>query len=191
MICTLYITFATVLPPHVLPWSHIPLLPNLLPLLRLCLLCHAASTATLDIMPSWSPFKNSARDLNPQPFLRVPYLLLCYPLQLRSMLRLTYTISDIGLHWPLYRLPSDDTTIVTVQLYEVQNKKDMDGIIPLVKNVDNSTCIIIFASTHSITTKYLKLVHNIKTLIWLVVVDELHLFDSFGRSFREKLPLLQ
>ena len=57
MICTLYITFATVLPPHVLPWSHIPLLPTLLPLLRLRLLCHAASSAALDIMPSWSPFK--------------------------------------------------------------------------------------------------------------------------------------
>ena len=66
---------------------------------------------------------------------------------------------------------SDDTTIVLVHVDEVQNKKDLDGILSLVKNVGNSVCVITFASPQSITTTHPNFVHTIKTLIWLVVVD--------------------
>ena len=69
---------------------------------------------------------------------------------------------------------SDDTMIVPAHLDEFQNKKGMDGIFYLIKNVDKSTCVIIFASTQSITTKSPQLVHNIKTFIRFVVVEKLH-----------------
>ena len=86
---------------------------------------------------------------------------------------------------------SDDTTIVLVHVDEVQNKKELDGILTLAKNVDNSACVIIFASPQSITTKYPEVVHTIKTLIRFMVVEELHLLNNFGRSFRDKFSLLQ
>ena len=81
--------------------------------------------------------------------------------------------------------------IVTVHLEEVQNKKDLDSILYLVKNIVNSTCAIIFASPQIITTKYTQLVCTIKTLIWFVVVDKLGFFNSSGRSLRDELSLLQ
>ena len=39
---------------------------------------------------------------------------------------------------------SDDTMISPVHLDEVKNKKEMDVIPSLIKNVDNLTCVIIF-----------------------------------------------
>ena len=66
---------------------------------------------------------------------------------------------------------SDDTTIVLVHVDEVQNKKDLDGILSLVKNVGNSVCVITFASPQSITTKYLKVARTINTLICFMVVE--------------------
>ena len=79
----------------------------------------------------------------------------------------------------------DDTMIVPAHLDEFQNKNDMDGILYLIKNVDKSTCVIIFESPQSITMKYPQLVRTIKALIRFVVVEELHLFNSFGKSFRD------
>ena len=86
---------------------------------------------------------------------------------------------------------SDDTTIVPVNLDQVQKNKEMNWIRSLVNNNDNSTCVIIFTSLHSITTKYPNFLHTIKTLIMLVFVDVFHLYNSFGRSLRDKLSLLQ
>ena len=60
-----------------------------------------------------------------------------------------------------------------VHLDKVQNKKDLYGTLSFIKNFDNSTCVIIFAYTQSITTKYLQLVRTIKKTIQFVVVDEL------------------
>ena len=86
---------------------------------------------------------------------------------------------------------SDDTRIMPVHLYEVQNKKDMYGILSIIKNVDNYTCVIISESPQIITTKYPQLIHTIKTLIRFVVVEKMHLFNSSGRSFRYELSVLQ
>ena len=86
---------------------------------------------------------------------------------------------------------SDDTTIVPVHLEKVQNKKDLDRILSLIKNINNSTCAIIFEYNQIITTKCPQLVRTIKTLIWFVVVDQLHLFNSSGRSLRYEFSLLR
>ena len=80
---------------------------------------------------------------------------------------------------------------MTVHLDKLQNKKQLDGILSIINNVDNTTCVIIFASPQSITMKYPQLVCTIKALIRFVVVEELYLFNSFGKSFRDQFSLLQ
>ena len=86
---------------------------------------------------------------------------------------------------------SDDTKIMPSHLDKVQKNKDLDDTIYLIKNVDNSTCVIIFTSPQSITTEYPKLVHTIKTMIRFMVVDESHLFNSSEISSKDELSLLQ
>ena len=78
------------------------------------------------------------------------------------------------------------TTIVPVHLDEVKNLDELNTILSLIKNADDTTCVIIFSSPQSITAKYPHLVNELKSLIRFVVVDELHLFTSFGRSFRSE-----
>jgi ATP-dependent DNA helicase RecQ len=84
-----------------------------------------------------------------------------------------------------------NTTIVPVHLDEVKNLNELNAILSLIKNADDTTCVIIFSSPQSITAKYPHLVNELKSLIRFVVVDELHLFTSFGRSFRNEFNHLK
>lgn len=91
----------------------------------------------------------------------------------------------------LMRKTRDNTSIVPVHLDEVKNLNEMNSILSLIKNADDTTCVIIFSSPQSITAKYPHIVNELKSLIRFVVVDELHLFTSFGRSFRNEFNQLK
>ena len=81
---------------------------------------------------------------------------------------------------------TDNTTTVPVHLDEVKNLlNELNAILSLIKNADDTTCVIIFPPPQSITEKYPHLVEDLKSLIRFGVVDEWHLFNSFGRSFRK------
>jgi len=82
-------------------------------------------------------------------------------------------------------------TITPIHLDEVSSKKELRSIIDLIKNALDSETIIVFASPQSLTTKFPSFTNLIRMYIKFIVVDELHLFNSFGRSFRSEFKLLK
>ena len=89
------------------------------------------------------------------------------------------------------RNQSVNTNIVPFNLDEARHKKDLKIVISLFQNAVAPTTVLIFASTQSLTNKLPSFVATIWNLIWFVVIDKLHLFHNFGRSFRKEFTLLK
>ena len=89
------------------------------------------------------------------------------------------------------RTRSVNTNITPVHLDKVRHKKELKSVTSLVKNAVAPTTVLIFASPQSLTDKFSSFVATIRSLIWFVVIDELHLFHNFGRSFRKEFTLLK
>ena len=82
---------------------------------------------------------------------------------------------------------SEDTTIAVLHLDECDHG-DIPEIMGLIKNMKDNSTLFIFCSPQSITEKFDTFVNALihDGLIRFVVVDEVHLFTHFGRSFRNE-----
>ena len=84
-----------------------------------------------------------------------------------------------------------DPNVIPIHLDGMKTDAQMKHFIGLVKTVDNHASIIVFASPQTLTDRYPKFVGSIRKYIRFVVVDELHIYNAFGRSFREEFPKLK
>ena len=82
---------------------------------------------------------------------------------------------------------SEDTTITALHLDECDHG-DIPEVMGLIKNMKDTSTLFIFCSPQSITEKFDTFVNALihDGLIRFVVVDEVHLFTHFGRSFRNE-----
>ena len=78
-----------------------------------------------------------------------------------------------------------------MHLDEMRHKKELKSVISLVKNAAAPTTVLIFVSPQSLTDKFPSFVVTIRSLIRFVVIDELHLSNSFGRSLRKEFTLIK
>ena len=80
-----------------------------------------------------------------------------------------------------------DTTITALHLDECE-QQDLPEIMALIKNLRDTSTLFIFSSPQCITNKFPLFVAGLINdgLIKFVVVDEVHLFTHFGRSFRNE-----
>ena len=86
---------------------------------------------------------------------------------------------------------SDDTAITALHLDECE-LRDIPDIMALIKNLKDTSTLFIFSSPQAITDKFRSFSNGLITdgLIKFVVVDEVHLFTHFGRTFRDEFNLL-
>ena len=89
------------------------------------------------------------------------------------------------------RTQSVNTNTVPVHLDEVRHKKELKSVISLVKNPVALTNVLVFAYPQSLTNNSPSFVATIRSLIRFVVIDELHLSNSFGRSLRKEFTLIK
>ena len=89
------------------------------------------------------------------------------------------------------RTRSVNTNIVPLYPDEVRHKKEPKSVISLVKNSAVPTTVLNFASPQILTNKFPSFVTTIGSLIRFVVIDELHLSNSFGRSLRKEFTLIK
>ena len=82
---------------------------------------------------------------------------------------------------------SEDTTITALHLDKCDHG-DIPEVMGLMKNLKDTSTIFIFCSPQSITEKFDTFVNALihDGLIRFVVVDKVHLFTHFGRSFRNE-----
>ena len=82
---------------------------------------------------------------------------------------------------------SADTTITAIHLDECE-QQDLTEIMALIRNLRDTSTLFIFSSPQCITDKFpffaAALIND--NLIRFVVVDEIHLFTHFGRTFRKE-----
>ena len=100
-------------------------------------------------------------------------------------LSLVLSLSRDQVHKLMSRTLSVNTDIVPVQLDEVMHKKELKSFISVVKNSVTPTTVPIFASPCILTNKFPSFVATIRSLIWFLVIDKLHLFHNFDRIFRK------
>ena len=86
---------------------------------------------------------------------------------------------------------SDDTAITALHLDECE-LRDIPDIMALIKNLKDTSTLFIFSSPQAITDKFRSFSTALimDGLIKFVVVDEVHLFTHFGRTFRDEFNLL-
>ena len=85
------------------------------------------------------------------------------------------------------KLMGDETMITALHLDECE-QRDLPEIMALIKNLQDSSTLFIFSSPQAITDKFKSFGEVLiqDRLIKFVVVDEVHLFTHFGRTFREE-----
>ena len=84
-----------------------------------------------------------------------------------------------------------DPSIIPIHLDAMSSKDEMDHFVDLVRRMDQYATIVIFCSPQTITDRFPKFVQSIRDLVKFVVIDELHIFNCFGRSFRSEFNKLR
>ena len=85
-----------------------------------------------------------------------------------------------------------DETIIPILLDECKNDWIAHQIYSDIEMVDhNDNTIVLFTSPQFITERNPAFIRFMNSFICFVVLDELHLFNSFGRSFRNEFPQLK
>ena len=84
-----------------------------------------------------------------------------------------------------------DPSIIPIHLDAISSKEQMDHLVGLVKRMDQYATIVVFCSPQTITDRYPTFVQSIKDRVKFVVIDELHIFNCFGRSFRSEFNKLR
>ena len=67
----------------------------------------------------------------------------------------------------------------------------MDNLLRLLKNMKPNISVVIFTSPQTLTDKFPSFVGDLQKQVSFVVVDEIHMFNSFGRSFRKEFSKLK
>ena len=84
------------------------------------------------------------------------------------------------------------STVVPIHLDAVPISGDhMKNLIRLLNGAKNAMSIVVFTSPQTLTDKFPSFVGSVKNRISFVVVDELHMYNAFGRSFREEFVKLK
>ena len=82
-------------------------------------------------------------------------------------------------------------TIVPIHLDAVQSDDDMAYVTSLMTSVNPQCSVLVFTSPQTITNKFPHFVASVADHVSFVVVDELHMFNAFGRSFRKEFQALK
>ena len=83
------------------------------------------------------------------------------------------------------------TRFVPIFLDGIKSSAEAKEFAVLMKNVDPETVIILFASPQTLVNRHKAFFKSVIRLIRFVVVDEIHLFNAFGRSFRSEFTGLK
>ena len=81
----------------------------------------------------------------------------------------------------------EGSAITALHLDECE-QRDLHEIMALIKNLEDTSTVFLFCSPQSITQKFQMFADSLirDGLIKFVVVDEVHLFTHFGRTFRSE-----
>ena len=83
------------------------------------------------------------------------------------------------------------STIIPINLDAVSSNESMDNVIKLINNVKECMSVVVFSSPQTLTNKFKGFIRSVKNKISFVVVDELHMFNYFGSTFRKEFGDLQ
>ena len=77
-------------------------------------------------------------------------------------------------------------SIIPIHFDSMKTNAQLDNFLKLLKRVDSHASIVVFSSPQTITDRFPFFIDRLNELniISFVVVDELHMFNMFGRSFR-------
>ena len=80
--------------------------------------------------------------------------------------------------------------IIPIYLDAFKTNNDIEALVHALMQTRNDYAVIIFTSPQTITTKFHNFIFSMLQTIKFVVLDEIHVFHSFGRSFRSEFNLL-
>ena len=82
-------------------------------------------------------------------------------------------------------------TIIPIQLDSVKTKEEIAALSTLINGIQDGISVVIYTSPQTLTDRFPKFVESICQHISFVVVDELHMFNDYGRSFRVEFQRLR
>ena len=89
------------------------------------------------------------------------------------------------------RTNTANTRFVPIFLDGIKSSAEAKEFAALMKNLEPDTIVILFASPQTLVNRHKAFLKSVIRLIRFVVVDEIHLFNAFGRSFRNEFSGLK
>ena len=83
------------------------------------------------------------------------------------------------------------TRFVPIFLDGIKSSTEAKEFAQLIKSVDPEAVVILFSSPQCLVDRHKAFLKSVQRLISFVVVDEIHTFNTFGRSFRKEFTCLK
>ena len=84
-----------------------------------------------------------------------------------------------------------DPDIIPIHLDAMITQDQMDHFLHLLGRLDQHASVVVFISPQTITQRFPGFISSVIDWISFIVIDELHIFNSFGRSFRSEFCKLK
>ena len=81
--------------------------------------------------------------------------------------------------------------VIPLQLDAVKTAEQLKHLLALVEGLQDSISLVVFTSPQTVTDRFPKFIESVKSKVSFVVIDEIHLFNYFGRTFRHEFQKLK
>ena len=81
--------------------------------------------------------------------------------------------------------------VIPLHLDAVKTDEQLKKILTRIEGLQDSISLVVFTLPQTVTDRFPRFVDSIKAKASVVVIDEIHMFNYFGRSFRQEFQKLK